>query len=426
MTAATVAITSSNVRCIPLQDAKQCPDGLKVEHESPTCSVGTDSHDSTSTPGKVLQVPTTRSLFTKNSFGLEENPAILSELCKAQDDDEVTILLRLTNTSSKNLLQETALEWAAMRLTDAHMGTFAGLVAGGSAPNIKHLYLPQNGIGDAGVIALASAWQQSAPVALEKVVLTANRIGDAGFSAIAKALASGACARLARLELASNFIGSDGVRAFALGLCGGPGSASDSAASTQPARQSLTALNLGDNRVGDAGIEALAFAVANSSVLAQLRALTLERNPIGDVGVKALADVAAGGALRSLQSLSLSHTHIGDKGAQALADACGQSKRPCSGLCTRYTRGMLGSKCKYCRKPPEEHSLERVQGLAGLRELSLTFTKMGKAGVTTLAAAIEERAAFPSMKTLYVNDGEAGSEHPNLCRACAVAGIALP
>ena len=56
---------------------------------------------------------------------------------------------------------------------------------------------------------------------------------------------------------------------------------------------------LNDNKIGDAGLTALAKAVENGA-LAQLDWLQLSNNEIGDSGVKALADAVSSGALDNL------------------------------------------------------------------------------------------------------------------------------
>ena len=100
------------------------------------------------------------------------------------------------------------------------------------------------------------------------------------------------------------------------------------------------------NQIGDAGVSALASACA-SGALPQLKVrshsylcthehsthpqphncptqeLHLGANKIGDAGVSALAGACASGALPQLTHLNLSANSIGDPGMQSLADACG-------------------------------------------------------------------------------------------------------
>ena len=64
-------------------------------------------------------------------------------------------------------------------------------------------------------------------------------------------------------------------------------------------------LQLGGNRIGDAGLTALAKAV-ESGALANCTYISLRGNQIGDVGVTALALACASGALDKIQSIYLS------------------------------------------------------------------------------------------------------------------------
>ena len=68
---------------------------------------------------------------------------------------------------------------------------------------------------------------------------------------------------------------------------------------------SLKTLSLDNNqRIGDAGVSALADAVAEGG-LAQLTTLGLRDNQVGDSGMQALAAAVAGGALPSLEHVGL-------------------------------------------------------------------------------------------------------------------------
>ena len=59
------------------------------------------------------------------------------------------------------------------------------------------------------------------------------------------------------------------------------------------------------------------------------------------------------------------------------------------------------------------------------QELSLYGNKIGDAGLTALAEVVES-GALASLKTLYVDDGPLGTEHPALKVACDARGINLP
>lgn len=89
----------------------------------------------------------------------------------------------------------------------------------------------------------------------------------------------------------------------------------------------LEELYLYDNRIGDAGVAALAAAVGSGS-LPQLKTLDLGKNQIGDVGVASLATAADGGALTNVTRLALAANRIGDRGLEAVANACARGALP--------------------------------------------------------------------------------------------------
>ena len=101
------------------------------------------------------------------------------------------------------------------------------------------------------------------------------------------------------------------------------------------------------------------------------------------------------GALASLETLALDENKIGDDGLKVFAEAC------------------------------------RAKGaLASLRDLRLSGNAIGDVGLQSLAHAITPvseggSGALASLKTLYVDDGPLGTEHPALKAACQARGISL-
>ena len=57
--------------------------------------------------------------------------------------------------------------------------------------------------------------------------------------------------------------------------------------------------------------------------------------------------------------------------------------------------------------------------------LDLCNNRIGGPGITALADALG-KGALASLKTLYVDDGPLGTEHPALKAACEARGIELP
>src|SRR5262249_51329891 len=78
----------------------------------------------------------------------------------------------------------------------------------------------------------------------------------------------------------------------------------------------LRTLRLGQNSIGDEGVEA----IGDSPWLANLETLVLHGNLIGNAGAVALATSRS---LNQMQALDLSDNPIGDAGAEALAASIG-------------------------------------------------------------------------------------------------------
>jgi len=82
----------------------------------------------------------------------------------------------------------------------------------------------------------------------------------------------------------------------------------------------LNALNLSNNKIGDAGCAAIADA-ASQGALRVLKDLMMLHNSVGDAGMGSLAKVMGDGALNDLVSINLSSNEVADAGAAALAAA---------------------------------------------------------------------------------------------------------
>ena len=198
-----------------------------------------------------------------------------------------------------------------LRLADAEQLAEAPLLRGLTA-----LALRDNFLEDEGALALASSETLSS---LRTLSLGANAIGDEGALALARGRLS-----LRALELGLSDIGPQGAGALA-----GAG---------------LSELELGHNRLGDAGARALAeatglrslglanngltdegaAALARAPALASLRRLSLSENPIGREGLSALFSAPS---LRGLTALELHFHPLGPKAIRALAASCGFSEQ---------------------------------------------------------------------------------------------------
>jgi len=142
-----------------------------------------------------------------------------------------------------------------------------------SNPYLKHLILPNNPIGDAGITAISKCLQH-----VEFLGVCSCRIGNLGAIMLGKAVEA-------------------------------------------PRKTHLYELDLGENQITHLGLalndkEGLAVSLAKNTILA---ALHLDENKIGDKGAAAMAKLI--GVTTSLEILDLSENYITDNGSSVLAAA---------------------------------------------------------------------------------------------------------
>eukprot|EP00966_Prymnesium_polylepis_P267962 6190382-Prymnesium_polylepis.1 len=167
-------------------------------------------------------------------------------------------------------------------------------------------------------------------------------------------VAMGALAKLEELLLDHNQIGDAGLTALAGAIAGG-------------AMGQLTRLELWDNGIGDAGMIAFAEALKPTpsmpmGSLANLQTLLFGDvyggNNIGDKGMEAFSTAIASGSLPLLKDLNLCSNRIGDEGMIAFAESI---KLNCNST---------------------------IGKLASLQELGLSDNKIGDAGMKAFAKAL--------------------------------------
>jgi len=164
----------------------------------------------------------------------------------------------------------------------------AALVDSPHLTNLRELYVGANGIGLAGVQALARARFR-----LQRLAVGSTRLDDEALVALSE---TESLAELRFLGLDHSRIGARGARALA----------------ASETLRSLEAIDFESCQLGAEGIAAFLDALD----LPELRSLRLERNSLGDAGAVAIADAAA---LRSLSTLEMGHNRLGKKGGAALA-----------------------------------------------------------------------------------------------------------
>jgi hypothetical protein len=125
-------------------------------------------------------------------------------------------------------------------------------------------------------------------------------------SALCSLIGSGALASVTELVLGDNQIGDVGMQAFSTALAGG-------------ALASLTRLYLDNNQIGDKGLEAFSGALATGA-LASVTDLRLWGNQIEDEGMKAFSAALATGALASIRFIDLDYNQATEMGKTAMRD----------------------------------------------------------------------------------------------------------
>lgn len=139
-------------------------------------------------------------------------------------------------------------------------------------------------------------------------------------------------------------------------------------------------------------------------------------------GVVALAVAIASGALPELETLNLSYIRLGDRRAGALFEA----------LVARGAAGWALAGCRHLLLHGNDIGDEGVRTLSaaltkgalpGLTLLTLHGNAFGDVGCAALAGACARMAA--PLRTLYVDRGPRGTEHPALKAACETRGFRL-
>ena len=156
----------------------------------------------------------------------------------------------------------------------------------------------------------------------------------------------------------------------------------------------LTALDLTESGVGDAGAEALAPALGRLSQLADLR---LAQNEIGPDGAAALAPALS--HLAALTLLDLSENEIRPDGAEALAPALGRLSR----------LAALVLLCNRFRAAGAAALAPSIGLLTALTLLQLDDNELGAGGAVSLAPALGRLSRLEDLTLSYNDLGAAGA-----------------
>ena len=162
----------------------------------------------------------------------------------------------------------------------------------------------------------------------------------------------------------------------------------------------LEKLTLGEPAAGPDGVPRLAEKLG-AGALPAVTSLVVYDTHVGDAGASALAAALGRGALPRLKYLHLANTAIGDAGLVALAPAL--RRRPALGWLTFWNNpfGDEGLAALVAPPPPPAGAPPPTGGLAKLKQLSLSRTKITDAGCDALAAALDG-GALPALESLYL------------------------
>ncbi|KAM9772479.1 NACHT, LRR and PYD domains-containing protein 12-like isoform 2-T2 [Syngnathus typhle] len=252
--------------------------------------------------------------------------------------------------------------------------------------SLRELYLGKNDLCDDGLEALAAGLAKP-QCALQVLELKKCNLSKKSCKALASVLSSPGSLRA--LGLGDNDLGDDGLEALAAGLakpqctlqvltlwsCKLSKKSCEALASVLSSPGSLRKLDLTWNDLCDDGLEALAAGLANPQCALQV--LDLWDCELSKKSCEALASVLSSPG--SLRELDLGHNDLGDDGLEALA--AGLAKPQCA-------LQVLGlDHCKLSKKSCEALA-SVLRSPCSLRELDLSANDLGDDGMEALAAGL--------------------------------------
>lgn len=214
---------------------------------------------------------------------------------------------------------------------------------------------------------------------------------------------------LTRLDLSSNFLTVEGVRCLSqlLVVCGG----------------SLQTLDLSSNRIGDAGLDALAFGLLRSGVLAFLVHLRLNFCRITCTGVRPLAAAFASAGIPALETLDLNANSIGDDGCVALAGTLLSQPKPSALRVLALGAPWGGNAIGDAGAVALAHALA-AGSTPQLRSLALANNRIGEQGALALAHPIAG-GKLPKLELLSVVANHIPINALRTIRAATKAAMAI-
>ncbi|XP_017898553.1 PREDICTED: ribonuclease inhibitor isoform X1 [Capra hircus] len=330
---------------------------------------------------------------------LQANPSLTELSLRTNELGDGGVLLVLQGLQSPTCkIQKLSLQNCC--LTEAGCRVLPGALR--SLPSLRELHLSDNPLGDAGLRLLceglldpqcrleklqleycnltAASCEPLAAVLratrdLKELVVSNNDIGEAGVQVLCRGLAESAC-QLETLKLENCGL----TAANCKDLCG-----------IVASQASLKDLDLGSNRLGDAGLAELCPGLLSPS--SQLRTLWLWECDLSVSGCRDLCRILQ--AKETLKELSLAGNGLGDEGAQLLCESLLQPGCQLESLWVKSC-GFTAACCQHFGSVLTQNKR--------LLELQLSSNPLGDAGVHVLCQALGQPGTV--LRVLWVGDCE--------------------
>ncbi|XP_072354303.1 NACHT, LRR and PYD domains-containing protein 3-like isoform X1 [Scyliorhinus torazame] len=264
----------------------------------------------------------------------------------------------LFESQNKTLTQNTVgsvetLTFSELRLTPIDCAVLSHVI--GLCDTVKHLDLRECSIQCKGLQQLISVLHKC-----QELRLSYNNLGDSGMEVLSAALKNPDC-RIQKLRLNNNTLTDHCAEDLTTAL---------------NTNQSLTNLNLSNNKLGDSGVKLLSEALRNPDC--KIQKLCLRDVTLTDSCAEALSSALS--INQSLTDLNLGNNNLGDSGAKLLSVA------------------LRNPDCKIQRLRLNDNSLtdSSAEDLASavctnqsLTDLDLNMNKLGDSGMKLLSAALQ-------------------------------------
>lgn len=269
-----------------------------------------------------------------------------------------------------------------------------------SMPTLRELHLSENPLGDTGLRLLSEGFLDP-QCRLEKLQLEYCNLTVASCEALAAMLRAKPAFK--ELVVSNNDIQEAGIRTLCGGLkdsacpletfrlenCGVTAASCKDLCDLVAAKPSLQELDLGSNKLGNAGVAALCPGLLHPSC--RLRKLWLWECDITAEGCRDLCQVLR--AKQSLKVLSLVDNELGDEGARLLCEALQEPTCQLESLWVRVC-SFTAACCPHFRAVLTQNKF--------LTELQLSENKLGDAGVQELCQALGQPGSV--LRVLWLGD----------------------